>query len=106
MRGEVPPIRAQSPTPDDRRWVAAYASTNGAASNARRERARRLVALAYIMAVAMPPIGFALGLVIGVRFSNLRSRHAAWIILVSILASIIWILIITSGALNTTNPNF
>ena len=54
------------------------------------------------MAVAMPPIGFGLGIVIAVRFRNLRSKHGAWIIAISILASIIWILIFTSGALNTT----
>ena len=54
------------------------------------------------MAVSVPPIGFALGIVIAVRFRNLRSKHGAWIIVLSILASIIWILIIASGALNTT----
>jgi hypothetical protein len=86
--------------------VAAYTASNGAGSNARRERARRLIALAYIMAVSMPPIGFGLGIVIAVRFRNLRSKHGMWIIVTSILASIIWILIITSGALNTTNPDF
>lgn len=106
MRGEVPPIRTQSPSPDDKRWVAAYASRNGAASNARRERARRLLALAYIMAVSMPPIGFGLGIVIAVRFSEPRSKHGAWIIVISILASIMWILIIASGALTTTDSDY
>lgn len=101
---EVPPIRAQSPpSPDDKRWAAAYGSSNGAASNARRASAGRLLALAYIMAVSMPPIGFALGIVIALRFGKPRSKHGAWIIVISILASIIWILIITSGALNTTD---
>jgi hypothetical protein len=55
------------------------------------------------LAVSAPPIGFGLGIVIAVRFRNLRSKHGPWIIAISILASIIWILIITSGALNTTN---
>jgi hypothetical protein len=55
------------------------------------------------MAVAMPPIGFGLGVVVAVRFSDLRSKHGAWIIVISIVSSAIWILIITSGALNTTD---
>ena len=94
------------PTPDDNGWVAGYASRNGAASSARRESARRLIVLAYILAVSMPPLGFGLGVVIAVRFSGGRSRHGVWIILVSILASIIWVLIIAGGALNTTNSDF
>lgn len=86
--------------------MAAYASRNGAASSPHRESARRLITLAYIMAVSMPPIGFALGIVIAVRFRSLRSRHSAGIIVISMLASIIWILIITGGALNTPATDF
>jgi hypothetical protein len=100
-------IRTPSPpSPDDERWVAAYASRNGAASDARRESARRLLVLAYIMAVAMPPIGFGLGIVMAVRFRNLRSKHTAWIIVISILASIAWVLIISGGALNTPTTDY
>lgn len=55
------------------------------------------------MAVSMPPIGFGLGVVIAIRFSDLRSNHGAWIIVISIVASVVWVLIITSGALNTTD---
>jgi hypothetical protein len=86
--------------------VAAYASRNGAASNARRESARRLLALAYILAVAIPPIAVVLGIVITVRFRNLRPWHGPAIIVISILASLIWILIITSGALNTPSSGY
>ncbi len=100
MRGQSPPA------PEDNRSVAAYVSTNGAGSNPRRESARRLLALAYIMAVAMPPIGFALGIGIGIRFSNLRSKHVPLIIVVSIVASIIWVVIMTSGALNTPTQGY
>ena len=81
--------------------MAAYASRNGGASNA-----RRLLALAYITAVAMPPIGFGLGVVIALRFSSLRARHAASIIALSILASIVWILILTSGALDAQTTGY
>jgi hypothetical protein len=54
------------------------------------------------LGVSVPPIGFGLGIVIAVRFRNVRSKHGAWIIAISILASIIWILVLTSGALNST----
>ncbi len=57
------------------------------------------------MAVAMPPIGFALGVAIAVRFSNLRSRHGVAIIAISIVAAVIWILLLTSGALNATGTS-
>ena len=49
----------------------------------------------------MPPIGFALGIAVAVRFSGPRAKHGAAIIAVSILASGIWIVIVTSGALST-----
>jgi hypothetical protein len=54
----------------------------------------------------MPPLGFGLGVVIALRFSAPRSKHSVWIILISILASIIWILIIAGGALNTPTNDF
>jgi hypothetical protein len=44
--------------------------------------------------------------VIAVRFRNLRPWHGAAIIVISILASLIWILIITSGALNTPTSGY
>jgi ABC-type Fe3+ transport system permease subunit len=107
MPREVPPISTPlPPAPDDKHWVAAYASRNGAASNAHRESARRLITLAYILAVSMPPLGFGLGVVIALRFGAPRSKHGAWIILISILASVIWILIIAGGALNTPTNDF
>jgi hypothetical protein len=84
--------------------VADYVSRNGGGSNSRRETERRLVA--YIMAASMPPIGFGMGVVIAARFTKPRSKHGAWIVAISIVASVIWIVIITSGAFNTPNPDF
>lgn len=55
------------------------------------------------MAVALPPMGFGMGVVIAVR---VRPKHGVWIIVISILASIIWILVIISGALNTPTPGY
>jgi hypothetical protein len=94
------------PTPDDERWAADYPSRNGAASNARRDSVHRLVVLAYIMAVSMPPIGFILGIVVAIRSAKMKSRHGAWIIVVSIIAAFVWILILTSGALSTASTDY
>jgi hypothetical protein len=105
MRRAIP-SRAQSPlTPDDERWTAADASSNGTASNAGGISASRLLAVAYILAVSMPPIGFCLGIVIAVRVSDVRSRHGLWIIVISILAATVWVLIIISGALSSTGTS-
>jgi len=61
------------------------------------------VVLAYILAVAMPPLGFALGIGLGARA---RSKHWLWIVLISIVAGVIWALIIGSGALSSTNSGY
>jgi hypothetical protein len=107
MRGEVSRISATPPpTPDDERWDADYASRNGAAANVRSDSVHRLVVLGYIMAVSMPPIGFFLGIVVAIRSTKMNSKHGAWIIVVSIIASLVWILIITAGALNTTSTDY
>jgi len=63
----------------------------------------RVVVLAYILAGAFPPIGFVLGIGLGVRT---HSKHWRWIVLVSIVAAVIWALIIGSGALSTTNEGY
>jgi hypothetical protein len=94
------------PTPDDERWSADYPSSNGATSRMTSESVRRLVVLAYITAVSMPPIGFVLGIVVALRSTKMRSRQGAWIIVVSLIASVAWILIITSGALSTASTDY
>jgi len=91
------------PTPDGERWIADYVSNNGARANVWSDSARRLVVLGYITAVAMPLVGFILGIVVAIRLTRPNSKHGAWIILVSIIASIVWILVFTSGALNATS---
>jgi hypothetical protein len=63
----------------------------------------RLVVLAYILAAAMPPFGLAIGIGLGARG---RSKHWAWIVLVSIVAAGIWAVIIGSGALSSTNEGY
>lgn len=66
---------------------------------------QRLVVTGYITALAMPPLGFAIGLVLMLS-ARLRSKHAVWIVLVSIIAAILWALLIRSGALKDTNQAY
>jgi len=83
-----------------------YPSSNGASDPAWNQSFMRLVVVSYILAVAMPPLGFVLGLVVVGRGARVRSRHGALIIVVSIVAAAVWVAIITSGAVNTTDTNF
>jgi len=88
------------PTRDGSRWTAGRASNNGAAANASSESIQRLVVLGYITAVAMPPVGLILGLLLALRLSKPNSKRGIWIIVLSIIASIVWILLLATGALN------
>ena len=88
------------PTRDGSRWTAGHASNNGAAANASSESIQRLVVLGYITAVAMPPVGLILGFLLAVRLAKPNSKRGIWIIVVSIIASIVWVLLLATGALN------
>ena len=66
----------------------------------------RLVVLSYIMAVSMPPLGVILGIVVAIRSPRMTSKHGVWIIVVSILAALVWIPIILSGAFSTPSTDF
>ena len=59
--------------------------------------------LAYILAVAIPPLGFVLAVGLGIR---VRSKHWPWIVLLSVIAAVIWALIIGAGGLKTTNQGY
>ena len=59
----------------------------------------------YITAVAMPPVGFILGIVLTVS-ARVKSRHGPWIVLASIAGAAIWALLISSGALTATNQGY
>lgn len=79
------------------------ASRNGSDPRARRVTVERVVALAYILAVAMPPLGFVFALGLAIR---VRSKHWPWIVLVSIIAAVIWTVVIAAGGLKTTNQGY
>jgi hypothetical protein len=83
-----------------------YPSRNGASDRAWSQSFLRLVVLGYILAVAMPPLGFVLGLVVLSRGARAKSRHGVLIIAVSVIAAVAWALIIASGALNTPSEQF
>lgn len=107
IRGEVSRISASPPpTSDNDGWTAGYASSNGATANVRRDGVLRLVVLGYITAVSMPPIGFILGIVVATRSTKASTKYGASIIVISIVASFVWILIVTSGVLSTASTDY
>src|SRR5580704_10230907 len=54
-------------------------------------------------AFALPLLGLVLGFVIATRPARETSRHGRWIIGLSIVASVIWVLVFTSGVLTSTS---
>jgi hypothetical protein len=95
------------PIPDRSRWAAENAASNGANHAARSrissESTQRLVVLGYITAIAMPPVGLVLGLWLAVRPDKPDSKRGIWIIAISVLAAIAWVLALVVGLLS---PNF
>ena len=67
--------------------------------------AERLVVLGYITAVAMPLIGLVLGIWLATRLGRNQAKHGPRIVVISLVATVVWILIFTSGVINTTNPD-
>lgn len=82
--------------PDDKRV------SSNPAPDVLSDRDRQLIVLGYITAVAIPPIGVILGIVIAIRRRTL-SRHGAVIIVLSIIASVIWFLLLSSGVISSTS---
>ncbi len=80
-------------------------SNNGSRSPSRQVTIQRFVVVGYIVALAIPPVGFAIGLVLMLS-PGLRSRQGIWIVLASIVAAALWALIISSGALTATNQGY
>ena len=84
MSSPQPPIR------DGGRSAAGSPSNRDGTGNVPSDSIHRLVVLGYITAIAMPPIGLILGLVLALRLNKPDSRRATSIIVLSIVAAIVW----------------
>jgi hypothetical protein len=94
------------PTPDGAGRTSVDLFTDGAAIDPRRsESIHRLVVLGYIMAFAIPPMGLILGVVLAIRDSGVKSKYIAGMIALSIVATVVWVVILNSGVVNTTNTD-
>jgi hypothetical protein len=94
----MPPIR------DGSRPGADYAGDNGAPASVRSDSIQRMVVLGYITGIAMPPVGLIVGLVLAVRLSKPNSKRGIWVIAVSVVGAIVWVVALATGLLspNTT----
>ena len=64
---------------------------------------QRVVALGYITAIAIPPIGLIVGIVLARRHDQPPARHALWIIVISVIATVVWVAVFASGAISATD---
>jgi hypothetical protein len=64
---------------------------------------QRIVALGYITAIAIPPVGLIVGIMIARRRHQPLARHAIWIIVISLIATVVWIAVFASGAISATD---
>jgi hypothetical protein len=94
---------SRPPASDREHRTPEAAASNGTLDSALRQTAMRLVVVAYISAVAMPPIGLILGIFVVTRPVKKVSRHGVWIIVLSIIALGVWFLLFNSGALTSDN---
>jgi hypothetical protein len=94
----MPPIR------DGSRWAADSAKDDGASAGVPSDSVQRLVVLGYITAIAMPPVGFIVGLLLTIRLTKPDSKRGIWVIAVSVIGAIAWVLALATGLLspNTT----
>jgi hypothetical protein len=99
-------MHAPSPPSDDAPRTARRGSQNGRVPTGQSASAYRFVVLAYIIAASMPPIGFIMGLILAIRFDKPASKQGVWVIAVSVVAALVWVVIIAGGALNTTSSDF
>jgi hypothetical protein len=76
-------------------------STNGASAHAPSPGFSRLLVLGYILAISIPPLGLVAGVAVGLRLG--KTKHAVSIILISLVTAAIWVLILTSGSLDSAS---
>lgn len=80
--------------------------SNGAARNDRSASGGRLVALGYVLAISIPPLGLVLGLALSFSFRRRFVTHSVGIVALSIAASIVWIVLLSSGAFRTPTTGY
>ncbi len=68
-----------------------------------RPETQRILALGYITAVAIPPAGLIIGIMIARRRDRPLARHAMWIIVISVIATGVWLAVFASGAISATD---
>ena len=90
----------EPPNDDSARWATGHASRNGASPTLARETVQRMLVLGYITAIAMPPVGLIIGVVLAVRLAKPDSRRGLWIIALSIVAAIGWVVTVATGLVN------
>jgi len=78
---------------------------NGSGPDSTPATLQRFVVLGYILALAVPPLGFAIGIVLMLP-RGVRSKHGVGIAAVSVLAAAVWVLLISSGALKDTGQGY
>jgi hypothetical protein len=78
-------------------------SNNGATAHVRSDAVYRLVVLGYIAAIGMPPVGLILGIILALRRTAGGAKHGVWIIALSIVAAVVWVLLLSSGVVTTAS---
>jgi hypothetical protein len=91
------------PSRHDEPWTADYASSNGASAPVRNDSTFRIIVVGYIAAIGMPPIGLIVGIVLVARRTPGTGRHGWWIIALSIVAAVVWVLLLSSGVVTTAS---
>jgi hypothetical protein len=78
--------------------------TNGTASN--KQGVSRVVALAYVLAISIPPLGLILGIALCVRSGRRYLVHGIAVIVISIIATVVWVLLLTGGGFTSTDTSY
>ena len=66
----------------------------------------RLIALAYVLAISLPPFGLITGIVLIVRSGSNYSKHGIAVIVLSILVAAGWVAILTSGGFKQASTSY
>jgi hypothetical protein len=66
----------------------------------------RGLVLGYLLALAIPPVGLVFGLVMTARPGPLGRRQGVGILAVSLLALVVWFLVLRSGAVTSSSTNY